>query len=131
MERSNITHKIFSLAVVLLFAINQAMLIQIQQNINERLPELRVKNEVVKQGTGENAQVVVKLRGDQTIEGFISRISDDGFTVTDPGTRRETRIAFGAVEQVKKIEALAIMNFAAGLIETAETLDVLFEAVFC
>lgn len=131
MDRLNLTHKIFALAVVLLFVINQAMLIRIQQNMNELLPELRVKNEVIKQGTGVNAQVIIKLHDNQTVEGYISQISDDCFTVKNPETEQETRIAYNTVEQVKEIEVPGAIRFAGAMIETAETLDVLFEAVFC
>lgn len=130
MDRLNLIHKIFVLAVISLFAINQAMLIRIQQNMSEALPALSVKNEVIKQGTGENAQVVVRLQNDQTVEGYISQISDDSFTVTNQETRQETRIAYNMVEEVKKNHDLPVVKFALALAETAEMFGCLLKTAF-
>lgn len=128
MNKLNILHKLFALAVTALFAVTQAMLIQIQQNIDEALPGWRIKNEVVRQGTGENARVVVTLRNDETVAGFISRVSDDQFTVVNPETSEETTIDYKAVARVDKIDAG--VEFIIALLETANAGELLIKAIF-
>ncbi len=130
MERLNILHKFFAFAVVGLFAVNQAMLIQIQRDINQTLPELRIKTEVVKQRTGENARVLVRLQNDETVEGYISRVAADSFTGTNSETRNETKLDFNTVAAVIKIEPSDEAEFAAAVIETAEAVELLLKAIF-
>ncbi len=130
MDRVNIIHKFLALVIVALFSINQAMLTQIQQNMNKSLPELRIKNEVIKQGTGGDALVIVKLRGNQTVEGFISQIGEDSFTVTNPETQQKAKLAYNSVEQIEKNESAPIVEFAVRFVEMAKVFGCLMEEVF-
>lgn len=129
MEKLYLLNKILMLAVVALFAINQTMLIQNQRNISELLPELKIKNEVLKQGVGEETQITVKLRNHNTLEGYISQISDDTFTLKNSKTKEETIVAFKTVEQVNRIENSPELKLGIALISTTETIWSVLQAV--
>lgn len=129
MEKLYLLNKILMLAVVTLFAINQAMLIQTQRNISELLPELKIRNEILKKGVGEETQITVKLRNHNTLEGYISQISDDTFTLTNSETKEETIVAFKTVEQVNRIENSPELKLGIALISTTETIWSVLQAV--
>lgn len=124
MNGLNILHKFFALAVTLLFAVNQAMFEQ--QHIGETLPERRVKNEVVTRGI--NAPVIVRLHDKSTLEGCISRITDDSFTVTNPETGEAATIEYNAVARVYLMDAATELVVA--LVETASVGESILKAIF-
>lgn len=105
MDKLSILHKLFALAVTILCAISQATLIQIQHIRDELHPELRVKNEVVKKAKDENPKVVVRLRDNKILEGYIRQISDSTFTIMNPETGEEIAITYETVEEIVKSEA--------------------------
>ncbi len=129
MEKLYLLNKILMLAVVALFAINQTMLIQTQRNISELLPDLKIRNEVLKQGVGKETQITVKLRNHNTLEGYISQISDDTFTLKNSETKEETIVAFKTVEQVNRIENSPEIKLGIALISTTETVWSVIKAV--
>ncbi|HRH45789.1 MAG TPA: hypothetical protein PKY82_29375 [Pyrinomonadaceae bacterium] len=129
MEKLYLLNKILMLAVVALFAINQTMLIQTQRNISELLPELKIKNEVLKQGVGEDTQITVKLRNHNILEGYISQICDDTFILKNSETKEETIVAFKTVEEVKKVENSPEVELGIALISTTETVWSVIKAV--
>jgi hypothetical protein len=60
----------------------------------------KVKAEVQKRGIGEKSRVKVKLRNKAEVKGYISKIEDTSFEVTDKNTRLATMIPYADVEKV-------------------------------
>jgi len=60
----------------------------------------KVKAEVQKRGIGEKSRVKVKLRTKAEVKGYISKIEDASFEVTDKNTRLATVIPYADVEKV-------------------------------
>jgi hypothetical protein len=129
MDRLNILHKFLLLTVVALFVVNQTVLSRIQQDIHEALPELRIKNEVVRQGTGEHARVTVMLRDDRNIDGYISRITDDGFTLVDGVTGKDFELAYRIVKDIRETGGAREGVIASGLTSTARAIESLARTV--
>ena len=61
----------------------------------------KVKANVLKLGTGEATRVKVKLRDKTKVEGYISAVDGESFTVTDMKTGTATTIAYPQVKSVK------------------------------
>jgi len=61
----------------------------------------KVKAGILKLGTGEMARVKVKLRDKTKLEGFISEVGADSFTVVDTKTGTATIVAYPQVVQAK------------------------------
>lgn len=61
----------------------------------------KVKSGINKLGIGKDSKVSVKLKDSTKIKGYISEISEDGFTVVDEKTSLEETISFPSVKQVK------------------------------
>jgi len=87
-----------------------------------------VKSEVVRQGTGENARVLVRLHDGKSVEGYITRIAADRFTVVTPETREETTVYYKTVAEINKIDETTKLVIA--LPETANTGELLIKAIF-
>jgi hypothetical protein len=95
--------KLFSLMLVLLM-INLAGVRLAHADSKEekqaRFAE-KVKINVLKLGTGETARVKVKLRDKTKLEGYISAVDGEGFTVTNPKTGMATTVAYPQVKSVQ------------------------------
>ena len=61
----------------------------------------KVRAGILKLGTGEAAQVQVKLRDKSKVEGYISAAGDESFTVTSFKTGLATDVAYPQVKSVK------------------------------
>ena len=61
----------------------------------------KVKENIEKLGTGEQAKVRITLKNKSKVEGYISRISEDSFNVTDSKTGQETEVEYSEVKKVK------------------------------
>ena len=61
----------------------------------------KVKAGVVKLGTGESARVKIKLRDGTKLEGYLSAVGDDDFTVTNAKTGVATVVAYPQVKSAK------------------------------
>ena len=61
----------------------------------------KVKVNVLKLGTGEAARVKVKLRDKTKLEGYVSAIGEEDFTITDQKTGVATAVAYPQVKSVK------------------------------
>jgi hypothetical protein len=61
----------------------------------------RVKTEVQKRGIGEKSRVKVMLRNKAEVKGYISKIEDASFDVTNKKTGRATTIPYAEVEKVQ------------------------------
>ena len=61
----------------------------------------KVKAEVQKHGIGEKARVKVRLRNNAEVRGYVSKIGDASFDVTDKNTGQATTIPYADVEKVQ------------------------------
>ena len=61
----------------------------------------KVKNELVKLGTGTDARVEVKLRDKTKLKGYISQIKENSFVVVEDSTNTSTEISYSQAKQVK------------------------------
>jgi len=77
----------------------------------------KVKDGVAKLGAGVDAKISVKLRNKTKLKGYVSRIEEENFFITDAKTGAETRVAYGDVTQAKgnNLSTGAIIAIAAGV----------------
>ena len=61
----------------------------------------KVKNELVKLGTGTDARVEVKLRDKTKLKGYISQISQNGFVIVEDNTNTPVEVSYSQTKQVK------------------------------
>jgi hypothetical protein len=76
-------------------------LVRAQQPANDVKQTEKVKTEISKRGTGQKANVTVKLRDGSEVKGFVAQAGENNFTVTDKKTGRQTEIAYVDVAKVK------------------------------
>ena len=76
----------------------------------------KVKAGVAKLGAGADTKISVKLRNKTKLKGYVSRIEEDAFFITDAKTGAETRVAYGDVTQAKgnNLSTGVIIAIAAG-----------------
>jgi ribosome maturation factor RimP len=86
------------------------------QTPGEKSPE-QVKVEVLKRGTGKKAKVRVKVRQGSEVRGYVSKVDQDSFDVTEK-TGKTVTIAYGDVVKVQKpgMSKGAKIGIAAGAI---------------
>lgn len=77
-----------------------------------------VKKRIVKLGTGADAKVQVKLQDKTKLKGYVSKVSEDSFVVTDSKTNAETTVSYSTVTDLKTKmttgEVIAVSALAAG-----------------
>ena len=61
----------------------------------------KVKRAVARLGTGEKAHIKVKLKDDTKVKGYVSRIGDDDFQVTDAKSGAQAQVAYAQVRQIE------------------------------
>ena len=61
----------------------------------------KVKAEVQRRGIGEKSRVRVRLRNKEEAKGYISKIEDASFDVTDKNAGRATTIPYVEVEKIR------------------------------
>ena len=61
----------------------------------------KVKAGIAKLGTGKDAKIKVKLNDGTKLKGYVSEISEDSFTVTDPESGTSTAIPYPNAKQVQ------------------------------
>lgn len=61
----------------------------------------KVRTGILKLGLGRDARVTVSLRGKTKVAGYVSKVEDASFVVTDIKTAEATTIAYPDVVQVK------------------------------
>ena len=61
----------------------------------------RVKENILKLGSGPSAIIEVKLRDKRKLKGYIAEVGDESFVVVDAVTQIPTTIAYPQVKQVK------------------------------
>ena len=92
--------KRFTLLLVAVIVFNSVTLTQVAQ-AQEASQTARVKTEVQKRGIGEKSRVKVRLRNKAEVKGYISKVDDASFDVTDKSTGRATTIPYADVEKVQ------------------------------
>ncbi|MBK8464223.1 MAG: hypothetical protein IPL32_00190 [Chloracidobacterium sp.] len=105
MDKLNLLHKFLLITLAALFVVNQSVLSRIQQDLHDALPELRIKNEVLKQGTGEPARVTVTMRDGRVINGHIDRITEYGFVLVERTTEKEIDLTYRIVKEVEEVDS--------------------------
>jgi CBS domain containing-hemolysin-like protein len=60
----------------------------------------KIRNGIVRLGTGEQARVAVKLRNGTRLKGFVSSASEEAFTVSDLNTGSKQEVSYSDVAQV-------------------------------
>jgi hypothetical protein len=95
--------KLFSLALVMLLINSAGIRLAHAESKEEKQARFaeKVKVNVLKLGTGETARVKVKLRDKTKLEGYVSAIGEDDFTITDLKTGAATTVAYPQVKSVK------------------------------
>jgi hypothetical protein len=61
----------------------------------------KIKADVQKRGLGEKSRVKVRLRNQEEVKGYISKIEDGSFDLTDKSTGRATTIPCMDVQKVQ------------------------------
>ena len=88
----------FLLVAVLVF--NSVAATQVTQ-AQEASQTAKVKTEVQKRGIGEKSRIKVRLRNKAEVKGYISKIEDASFEVTDKSTGRATTIPYADVVKLQ------------------------------
>ena len=92
--------KHFTVLLVAVLVFNSVAVPQATQT-QRASPDAKVKTEVQKRGTGEKSRVKVRLRNKAEVKGYISKIEDASFDVTDKKTGRATTIPYMEVEKIR------------------------------
>ncbi len=87
------------LAAVLMF--NSIAVTQAKQT-KEGSQAARVKAEVQKRGIGEKSRVKVKLWNKVELKGYISKIEDASFDLSDKKTGQATTVVYADVDKVSR-----------------------------
>src|SRR6266851_4023086 len=92
--------KRFTLLLVAVVVFNSVAVTQAAQ-AEDASQTAKVKTEVQKRGIGDKSRVRVRLRNKAEVKGYISKIEDASFEVTDKNTGRATTIPYADVEKVQ------------------------------
>jgi hypothetical protein len=65
------------------------------------IPAAAIRTEVRRRGVGEKSRVKVSLRDVSEVKGYISKIDDSAFEVTDKKTGTSKSVAYGDVRKVQ------------------------------
>lgn len=72
-----------------------------QEQPKETKQAARAKDQVQKRGSGEQSRVRVSLRDGTQVNGYISKVEEDSFEVTDRKSGRVVAINYKDVDKVK------------------------------
>jgi hypothetical protein len=61
----------------------------------------KVKREIAKLGTGPDAQIEIRLRDKTKLKGYVSKVGEESFAITDPNTGAETNVPYPSVTKAK------------------------------
>jgi glucose/arabinose dehydrogenase len=73
----------------------------LQTQANEAKQAAKAKAEVQKRGVGEQSRVRVSLRDGTEVKGYISKVEENSFEVTDRKSGKVIAISYNNVEKVK------------------------------
>jgi small nuclear ribonucleoprotein (snRNP)-like protein len=74
----------------------------VQTQTNGAQRAAKAKADVQKRGAGEQSRVRVSLRDGTEVKGYISRIDENSFAVTDKKSGKVTTISYEDVNEVKR-----------------------------
>ena len=66
-----------------------------------QVPSQKVKEAIVKRGTGESAKVELTLSDGRKLKGYVREADQDTFVVVDPKTGTATTVAYLEVKEIK------------------------------
>src|SRR6266852_3734215 len=92
--------KHFTLLLVAVVVFNSVAVTQATQT-QEASQTAKVKTGVQKRGVGEKSRVKVRLRNKAEVKGYISKIENASFDVTDKNNGRPTMILYVDVDKVQ------------------------------
>lgn len=92
--------KHFTILLVALLVFNSLGTAQATQT-DEMFRITKLKASLQKRGIGEKSRVTVRLRNKEEIKGYISKIEDASFDVTDKTVGQATTILYVDVERVQ------------------------------
>jgi hypothetical protein len=61
----------------------------------------KIKASIARLGTGPEARAEIGLRNHRKFKGYISAVTEDGFTVVDSKSKTSVQVAYPQVKQVK------------------------------
>ncbi len=127
--------KRFALALVAVLFFNSVAVTQATQT-KEASQAARIKAEVQKRGVGEKSRVRVRLRNKAEVKGYISKIEDTSFEVSDKKIGQATTIPYAEVEKVRgsglsKGAKIALIVGAAVVVTAAAIAIGVCRAGFC
>ena len=61
----------------------------------------KVKAKIAEIGVGKEARVKIKLKDNKNLAGYITRIGNDSFDITDLKTNTTTTVTYSSVKQIK------------------------------
>ncbi len=81
----------------------------------------KIKTKVQKRGIGEKSQVKVKLANWTEVKGYVSKIEESSFTVTDKKTGQTTTVPYADVQKIRgpglsKGDKIALAAVGGGLL---------------
>jgi hypothetical protein len=86
----------------------------------------KVKAEIAKLGTGPDARIEVKLRDKTKLKGYISKVGEDSFAVTDPTTSAETNVPYPSVTKATGANMSTGAKIAIGVLAGLGVLLIIF-----
>lgn len=95
MFRKSIAHFVVSVLLISLLGV-PSVVAQAKEEMAANL-----KKRIVKLGTGPEAKAQVKLQDKTKLKGYVSKIGDDSFAITDPKTNTETTVTYASVTELK------------------------------
>ena len=99
-KEGNASVKHLTLLLVVVLAFNSVAVTQATQT-GEAYQATKIKTGVQRRGIGEKSRVKVKLRNKAEVKGYISRVEDASFDVTDKSTGQATSIPYADVEKLQ------------------------------
>jgi hypothetical protein len=125
MFKKNLSLFLIGSLMLSLFAVPSAMAKTKEEK--EAALAAKVKAGVAKLGAGADTKISVKLRNKTKLKGYVSRIEEEAFFITDAKTGDETRVAYGDVTQAKgnNLSTGAIIAISVG-VAVGATLLVLY-----
>lgn len=99
MFRKPITHLLVSILILSFIGVPSV----VAQSKEEKAAAFTVdvKKRIAKLGTGSEAKLQVKLQDKTKLKGYVSKIGDDSFALSDPKTNAETNVSYANVTQLK------------------------------
>ena len=91
--------KHFTLLLVAVLMFNSVAVAQATQA--QEASQSKIKAEVQRRGIGEKSRVKVRLRNKTQVKGYISKIEDASFDVTNKNSGQATTIPYADVEKVQ------------------------------